>query len=79
MSRKQKNGKTIVQTDGISDVRDELQIIADKTAGLYADGNDLKAAELALKAYNGAVSAAKAQLIYKKLTGTPGSITFFEE
>lgn len=56
-----------------------MQKIGDKTANLYAETSDLKAAEMALKAYNGAISAGKSQLIYKKLTGTPGIIDFFEE
>jgi hypothetical protein len=61
------SNKDVIKTTTVSTVRSELQI------------DDLKAAETALKAYNGAISAAKAHLIYKKLTGKPGQIDFFEE
>jgi hypothetical protein len=71
--------KKKVKTETVNDVRRVLQSIGDKTASLYEETDDLKAAQTALKAYNGAVSAAKAQLIYKKLTGRPGQIEFFEE
>ena len=71
--------KIVIKTTTISTVKDQLQKIGDKTATLYNSTEDLKAAETAIKAYNGAISAAKAQLIYKKLTGKPGQINFFEE
>jgi hypothetical protein len=62
----------------VSDVRVQLLNIADSTAMLYDKTDDLKAAELALKSYNGAVNAAKVQLMYKKLTGAPSMIDFLE-
>ena len=62
----------------VSDVRVQLLNIADATAMLYDSTDDLKAAELALKSYNGAVNAAKVQLMYKKLTGAPSMIDFLE-
>lgn len=74
-----KNKKTVVQTEGVTEVREQLQAIGDKANGVYQDTGDLKAAEIALKGYNGAVQAGKAQLIYKKLTGSPGEIDFFEK
>lgn len=67
------------QTDKISEVRVQLLNIADSTAAIYEETNDLKAAELALKSYNGAVNAAKIQLMYKKLTGAPSMIDFLED
>ena len=67
------------QTDSISEVRNQLLNIADKTAMIFENTDDLKAAELALKSYNGAVNAAKVQLIYKKLTGAPSIIDFLED
>jgi hypothetical protein len=73
MSRRKK------QTDSISEVRNQLLNIADKTAMIFENTDDLKAAELALKSYNGAVNAAKVQLIYKKLTGAPSIIDFLED
>lgn len=68
-----------IKTNNINDVREQLQSIGDQTNTLYQSTGDLKAAEIALKSYNGAINAAKTQLIYKKLTGTPGEINFFQE
>jgi hypothetical protein len=68
-----------VKTQTISEVRTQLLNIADSTANVYEETNDLKAAELALKSYNGAVNAAKVQLMYKKLTGAPSMIEFLED
>jgi len=67
------------KTDSISDVRNQLLNIADKTADIFNKTDDIKAAELAMKSYNGAVNAAKVQLIYKKLTGAPSMIDFLED
>lgn len=66
-------------TTSVTSVRNNLQDIGDKTKKLYDDTADLKAAQTAISAYGGAISAAKAQLIYKKMTGKPGQIDFFEE
>lgn len=68
-----------VKTQTIAEVRTQLLNIADSTAYVYEETNDLKAAELALKSYNGAVNAAKVQLMYKKLTGAPSVIDFLED
>jgi len=68
-----------IKTQTIAEVRTQLLTIADSTANVYQDTNDLKAAELALKSYNGAVNAAKVQLMYKKLTGAPSIIDFLED
>jgi len=67
------------KTDSISDVRTQLLNIADKTADIFDKTDDIKAAELAMKSYNGAVNAAKVQLMYKKLTGAPSMIDFLED
>jgi hypothetical protein len=75
MAKSQKS----VKTETVSDVRRQLQNIGDTSINVFNNTSDLKAAELAMKAYNGAISAAKAQLIYKKLTGSPGSIEFLEK
>lgn len=68
-----------IKTETISEVRLQLLTIADSTAAVYENTNDLKAAELALKSYNGAVNAAKVQIMYKKLTGAPSMIDFLED
>ena len=66
-------------TTSVTSVRKNLQDIGDKTKKLYDDTADLKAAQTAISAYGTAIGAAKAQLIYKKMTGKPGQIDFFEE
>jgi hypothetical protein len=49
----------------------------DLTDSFYTN-KDLKVAGLAISSYRTAISAAKAQLIYKKLTGTPAEMEFFK-
>lgn len=71
--------KVKVATTTVTTVRKQLQTIGDLTATLYNQTGDLKAAQTALQAYNGAISASKAQLIYKKLAGKPAKIAFFED
>lgn len=68
-----------IKSVNINDVRVQLLNIADATAMLYDKTDDIKAAELALKSYNGAVNSAKVQLMYKKLTGAPSIIDFLED
>lgn len=46
---------------------------------MFEKTKDIKVARESINAYRTAINAAKAQLIYKKLTGTPGIIKFFEE
>ena len=68
--------QTIVQTENADDVRKALQNMGDSTATLYNETKDLKVCQTAIKAYNSAINAAKTQIIYKKITGTPGEIPF---
>ena len=72
---KKKKTKTI----GVTDVRKQLQTIGDTTKDIYDSTKDLKAASTAISAYKGALIAGKAQLTYKKATGKPGKINFFEK
>jgi hypothetical protein len=65
-----------VQTIKIDDVRKALQDMGDSNASLYNETGDLKVCQTAIKAYNSAINAAKTQIIYKKITGTPGNISF---
>ena len=67
--------KTINVTDVINVTRD----MGDTLTTMYYANKDLKVAGLALSGYKTAISAAKAQLIYKKLTGSPETVAFFEE
>jgi hypothetical protein len=67
--------KTINVTDVINVTRD----MGDSLATKYEQSKDLKVAALSLDAYKTAISGAKAQLIYKKLTGDPDSIAFLKD
>jgi FtsZ-binding cell division protein ZapB len=71
-----KKVQTTVQTINVSDVRKALQNMGDSNATLYNETQDLKVCQTAIKAYNSAINAAKAQLIHKKLTGLPVNIPF---
>lgn len=55
----------------IQDMGDSLKTNFDKTA-------DLKTAQAAISAYAAAINIVKTQVMYKRLTGTPGKIDFFE-
>ena len=67
-----------IKTVDVTDVIKVTQEIGDVLSSQYHISKDLKVAQGALSAYKTAISAAKAQLIYKKLTGTPASIEFFQ-
>jgi hypothetical protein len=69
--------KTI--TKNVSDVIKVSQEIGDQVSDIWTETKDFKAAQTALAAYKTAIAAAKAQLIYKKLTGKPGTIKFLED
>ena len=74
-AKTEKVTKTLNVTDVINVTRD----MGDKLHTMFEKTNDLKIAHQSLDSYRTAISGAKAQLIYKKLTGTPGTISFFEE
>ena len=67
-----------IKTVNVTDVIKVTQEIGDVLSTQYYTSKDLKVAQGALSAYKTAISAAKAQIIYKKLTGTPSSIEFFQ-
>ncbi len=67
-----------IKTMNVTDVIKVTQEIGDVLSNQYHASKDLKVAQGALSAYKTAISAAKAQLIYKKLTGTPTEIEFFK-
>lgn len=67
-----------VKTTDVNDVRKMCQKIGDSLSGTYANTGDIKAAAGAVSAYGTAISAVKAQLIYKKMTSSPARIEFFE-
>lgn len=63
---------------GVTDVTDRCTAIGDALDATFHNTGDFKAAQGAISAYGTAVSAMKALLIYKKLTGTPMEIEFFK-
>ena len=71
--------KPITKTRTCTDVREACQRMGDNLHDQYQDNKDIKAAQTAIQAYSIAIKIASAQLIYKKLTTTPGTIAFFEE
>jgi hypothetical protein len=79
-SKKSKTTKaTTVVTTNAESVRIEAQKIGDSLAEKYHETGDLKVASTALVGYRTAIAVMKAKLIYKKLTGAPSSMPFFED
>jgi len=67
-----------IKTMNVADIISVTQKMGDTLANQYSISKDLKVAQLSLSAYKTAINGAKAQVIYKKLTGSPDSIKFFE-
>lgn len=67
-----------VKTTTVKDVIEVTRGIGDTLATDFETNKDIKVASAALDAYKTAISGAKAQLIYKKLTGSPSTIPFLE-
>jgi hypothetical protein len=67
-----------IKTMNVTDVISISQEIGDTLANQYQKTKDLKVAQISLSAYKTAISGAKAQVVYKKLTGSPEKINFFE-
>jgi hypothetical protein len=70
--------QVIKQSIGVTDVTNRCKSIGDALDTTFQNTGDFKAAAGAISAYGTAVSAMKALLIYKKLTGTPMEIEFFK-
>ena len=68
----------LIKTSTVTDVISVTQKIGDTLANQFNKSKDLKVAQISLSAYKTAINGAKAQVIYKKLTGNPDSISFFE-
>jgi len=68
----------IIQSVGVTDLTNKCKAIGDSLDATFQNTGDFKAAAGAISAYGTAVSAMKALLIYKKLTGTPMEIEFFK-
>lgn len=63
---------------GVTEVINDCNSMGDIMRDLYHETKDLKVSQGAINAYKTAISASKAQLIYKKLSGLPKSIAFLE-
>jgi len=72
----EKNEKT--KTNNCNDVRIVLQKIGDSLYDKYDESDDLIFAQTSIYAYGKAINAAKAQLMHKKIHGSPETIDFFE-
>jgi len=68
-----------IKTHTVTDVINVTRDMGDQLNNMFQKNKDLKVAGLALMGYKTAISAAKAQVIYKKLTGSPEVIEFFEK
>ena len=75
MSKKQ---LLVTKTSNVTDVINVTREIGDTLCNTFSKTGDIKVASASLDAYKTAISGAKAQLIYKKLTGKPGKIDFLE-
>jgi hypothetical protein len=71
--------KKVVKTTTVTDVINVTREIGDNLATKFENTGDIKVASASLDAYKTAISGSKTQLIYKKLTGKPGTIPFLEE
>jgi hypothetical protein len=69
----------VIKTSNITDVINVTRDMGDTLNNMFQKTKDLKVAHQSVDAYRTAISGAKAQLIYKKLTGSPESINFFED
>lgn len=69
----------VIKTSNITDVINVTRDMGDTLNNIFQKTKDLKVAHQSVDAYRTAISGAKAQLIYKKLTGSPESIVFFED
>ena len=67
-----------VKTQTVTDVINVTRDMGDQLNNMFQKNKDLKVAALALSGYKTAINAAKAQVIYKKLTGNPETIEFLE-
>jgi hypothetical protein len=70
--------KPLIKTVTVTDVINVTREMGDTLANKFEQTKDLKVAAISLDAYKTAISGAKSQLIYKKLTGNPSSIAFLE-
>ena len=77
----EKNNQNVPENDlpNVQSVIDLTYKIGRDVNKMWDENKDLKFAQTAIQAYNASIQAAKAQVVYKKLTGNPSRIQFFEE
>lgn len=66
------------QKPKVNDVINDMHSAGKELKELWNETKDLKVIQTSIQAYNAAVSAAKATVVYKKLTGKPSQVEFFE-
>lgn len=73
--------KTIktISTKNVEDSIKNSNIIGDQFNNMFQLNKDVKVGLAALAGYKVAISAAKELIKYKKLTGSPETISFFED
>ncbi|MGL4977028.1 MAG: hypothetical protein ACRC5G_03350 [Cetobacterium sp.] len=67
-----------IKTNKVDSIRKQCQRIGDTLAEKFDDGLDVRVGMAAITSYKAALQAAKSQLIYKKITGNPDIIDFYE-
>jgi len=78
MKKKVLTPKKIVKTQTISDIINVTMDMGDQMINKFEENKDFKLLTLGLHSYKTAISASRAQLVYKKLTGKPNIIPFLE-
>jgi hypothetical protein len=73
-----KTKKTLITEFGVTDLAKKSKSIGDSFDVKFHATGDFRAGFGAINSYRTVVSAMKALLIYKKLTGTPMEIEFFK-
>lgn len=58
-------------------IADNTKNMGDKLDAQFTKTKDLKVAQIGLQAYKTSISANKAMIMYKKLTGEPSSLAHF--
>jgi hypothetical protein len=70
--------KTVIKTENAEDVINNANGIGDQFNNMFELKKDVKVGLAALAGYKVAISASKELIKYKKLTGSPETIAFFE-
>ena len=71
MAKKKVKGAKYIMAQG--------EKLGDKAAKIFDESDDVKVLQQSIAAYSLATKTALAQIQYKKLTGTPSKMEFFED